>query len=204
MGLLRDIFGRSKNEIWEIFSREIDANFIEGGFWRGDKVVAKVNEWTVTLDTYDSGGETSSIYTRIRAPYVNKDGFRFKFYRKTNFSDLGKLVGMQNIEIGIPSFDKKYIIQGNNQQKVKELFANQKIRGLIETQSTIYFKVKDDDGIQSEIDFPDCVDILYFEAAGVINDIDRLKKLFTLFVEILNQLCLIGSACRDNPKTDVN
>lgn len=171
MGLLRDIFGPSQKEIWEKLSNEIHANFVDGGFWRGDKVVAKVGEWTVTLDTFTvSNGKTSTTYTRIRAPYVNKDGFRFKIYRKSIFSDLGKLFGMQDIEIGIPMFDEEFIIQGNDLQKVKDFFSNPKICELIETQPDIYFTVKDDEGWFGA-EFPAGIDELYFQVVGVIKDV---------------------------------
>jgi hypothetical protein len=48
------------------------------------------------------------------------------------------------------------------------------------------------------------VDELYFQAVEVIKDMERLKSLFDLLAEILNQLCLIGSAYQDNPGFDLN
>lgn len=111
----------SKKEIWQKLCPEIGGTFVDGGFWKGDKVVAKVNEWTVTLDTYTiSTGRVGLAYTRMRAPYINKDGFRFKLYRKSMLSGLGKLFGMQDIKVGTSFLDDKYIIQGNNSQKVQD------------------------------------------------------------------------------------
>jgi len=64
MGFLRQLFGPSKEEVWRQLCQEIGADFVEGGFWRGDKVVAKVKEWTLTLDTYTvSTGKSSTTYT---------------------------------------------------------------------------------------------------------------------------------------------
>lgn len=200
MGILRQVFGPSKKEIWEKLSREIQGQYVAGGFWKGDKVVARAGEWSVTLDTYTvSDGKTSTTYTRMRAPFINKDGFKFKIYRKNIFSEVGKFFGMQDIEIGIPTFDEKFIIKGNNEFKVKELFANSTIRELIEKQQSIYFSVKDDEG-RFGPSFPEGVDELYFQVVGVIKDPDRLKSLYDLFAEILNQLCYIGSAYEDAPK----
>ncbi len=48
-------------------------------------------------------------------------------------------------------------------------------------------------------DFPDGVDELYFNVAGVIKDTQRLKQIFELFAEVLNHLCHIGSAYEDDP-----
>ena len=38
MGLLRELFGSSREEIWRQLSTEIGADFVAGGFWKGDNV----------------------------------------------------------------------------------------------------------------------------------------------------------------------
>jgi hypothetical protein len=199
MSFLRQVFGPSQQEVWQQLCSEIGADFIEGGFWRGDKVQARVKEWVITLDTYTvSNGKTSTTYTRMRAPYVNSDGFRFTIYRKGLFSELGRLLGMQDIEIGDPEFDRDFIIKGNNEAQVLALFANPKIRQLIQAQPSIYLQVKDDEGWFSQ-SFPEGVDELYFQVIGIIKDVERLKSLYELFAETLDHLCHIGSAYERGP-----
>jgi hypothetical protein len=194
MGVLRKIFGPSQAEIWQQLCKEIGADFVKGGLWKGNKVQAYVGEWTVTLDTYTvSNGKTLTTYTRIRAPYVNMDGFRFTIYRKTLFSDLGKFFGMQDIEIGDPEFDRDFIIKSNTAPKAMALFSNQKIRRLIQAQPSILLQVKGDESWFGT-SFPQGVDELYFQVPGVIKDLERLKALYELFAEVLNHLCHIGSA----------
>ncbi len=203
MGILREIFGPSKKEIWKSLSEQIGSQFVEGGFFSADKVVARVKDWTVTLDTYTvSTGKSSNTYTRMRAPYVNKDGFSFKIYRKGIFSGLGKALGGQDVEVGFPEFDEDFIIKGNDEQKLRTLFANSKIRQLIELQPDICLEIKDDEGWFAK-SFPEGVDELYFCVVGVIKDIDLLKALFDLYAEVLNQLCLMGSAYESNPHVEL-
>ena len=204
MGVLKELFEPSKDEVWRQLSQEISADFIEGGFWRGSKIRATVKEWTVTLDTFTvSTGETSITYTRMRAPYVNKDGFRFNIYRTGFFNELGKLLGMQDIEVGYPEFDNEFIIQGNDANKLRLLFADPTIRQLIEAQPAISLEVKDDEGWFGA-HFPQGVDELYFQVVGVIKEIERLKLLYELFARILNHLCNIGSAYEDDPQIEVS
>jgi hypothetical protein len=203
MGMLREIFGPNKDEVWRQLSKEISADFIEGGFWRGSKIEATAKEWTVTLDTYTvSNGKTHITYTRMRAPYLNKDGFRFKVYRKGCFSALGKLLGMQDIEVDYPAFDNEFIIQGNDEKKLRLLFANPTIRQLIEAQPAISLEVKDDEGWFGT-HFPEGVDELYFQVVGVIKDVERLKLLYLLFAETLDHLCNIDSAYKDDPRVEL-
>ena len=171
---------------WRTLSSEIGAEFIEGGFLRSAKVVAKVKDWTITLDTFTESGEGgSTTYTRIRAPYMSGDGFQFKIYRKGFVSKLGKHLGMQDSEIGHPEFDRDFIIKSNEASKVRALFANPQIRQLIQAQPSIYFKLT-----RSK---------LYFKATGVIKDVARLKALFELFEETLQQLSDMGSAYETKP-----
>jgi len=199
MGFLRKMFGPRKEEVWRKLCDEVGADFVKGGFWKGDKVVARVEEWAITLDTYtQSSGKHSTTYTRMRAPYVNKDGFRFGIYRKGFLSGLGKKLGMQDIEVGYAEFDRDFIIKGNDESKVRALCANPRIRELIKAQPSIHFQVKDDEGWFRK-SFPEGVDELHFQVTGVIKDIERLKSLYELFAVTLNHLCQVGSAYEDDP-----
>jgi len=197
-------FGPSKDEVWRQLGEEIGAEFVEGGFWKGgSKVQVHVGPWTVTLDTHtDSSTDHSVHYTRMRAPYVNPEGFRFTIYRKGFFSDLGKLLGMQDIEVGDPEFDEAFIIKGNDEHRLQVLFADSKIRQMIQDQPQIRLEVKDSEG-WSGPKFPENVDELHFQVVGVIKDVDRLKALFDLFAAVLNQLCKIGSAYKQEPGVEV-
>lgn len=48
MSFLRQIFGPSKEEVWQQLCNEIGAEFVNGGFWGGDKVQAQVKQWIIT------------------------------------------------------------------------------------------------------------------------------------------------------------
>lgn len=199
MSFLRKIFGPNQEEVWQQLCNEIGGNFIKGGFWKGDKVTVKVKEWTITLDTYTvSTGKSSVTYTRMRAPYVNVDGFQFKIYRKNIFSNLGIMLGMDDVEVGYPDFDNDFIIKGNDSTKVITFFSNPKIRQLIQLQPEISFEIKDDEGWFGA-QFPEGVDELYFQVNGIIKDVERLKNLYELFAETLNHLCQISSAYENDP-----
>ena len=147
---------------------------------------------------HHSNGKTSISYTRMRAPYVNKDGFRFRIYRRGWLSELGKYLGMQDIEVGHPEFDRDFIIKGNDESKVRALFANTRIRQLIQAEPSIHLQVKDDDGWFGA-SFPEGVDELRLELPGMITDVAHLRRLYELFAETLNHLCHIGSAYEDDP-----
>ena len=170
------VLSRQKRDAaWMQLASEIGAEFIKGGFMRTSKVEAHVKEWTVTLDTHSvPSGDSSDTYTRIRAPFENKDGLQFTVARKGLVSKLDKALGAKDIETGDAEFDRDFYIRGKDEAKIRALFANMRIRQLIEGQKSIRLGVKDSD--------------LVFEAQGVIKDVERLKSLFELFREMLTQL----------------
>jgi hypothetical protein len=105
---------------------------------------------------------------------------------------------MQDIEIGDPEFDDAFIIKGNDEDRVRALFSDPKIRQMIHAQPDIRLEMKDSEGWFGP-KFSENVDELHFQVFGVIKDVERLKGLFDLFAAVLNQLCRIGSAYKQEP-----
>ena len=200
MNALRKMFGPSKEEIWRQLCAATGADYVQGGFWKGDKVQVAHGEWTITLDTYVvSTGKVVVHFTRLRAPYVNPDRFRFTIYRRGLFSDIAKWLGMQDVVVGHEDFDRDFIIKGTEEKRLRALFDNPRLRELIAAQPKIHLTVKDDEGVFGPA-FPDDTDELHFHVSEIIKDVERLKLLFELFAETLDQLCRIGSAYAEAPK----
>jgi hypothetical protein len=138
----------------------------------------------------------------MRAPFVDPEGFRFTVYRKGIFSDIGKWFGMQDLEIGDEAFDRDFILKSDQEPKLRELLGSTRIRELIGQQPQIYFAVKDDEGFFRS-SFPEGVDELYFQVVGIVKDVERLKLLYELFAETLDQLCRIGAANENPPNVSL-
>jgi len=194
------IFGPSIKEVWKELSEEINASFIEGSFFKGSRIEYKHNNWTIFLDTYTvSTGKSSTTYTRMRAPFINQKKFIFKVHRKGVFSNIGKALGMQDIEIGYDYFDKGYIIKGNDEILLRRFFQNHNIRNLIDKQSRILLEIKHNEG-RFGPKFNDDESELYFVAVGVIKDKERLKDLFELFVKVINEFEMMGITVNQTPE----
>ena len=215
MNLLKRVFGPRQKDVWKQLSDELGANFIKGGFLKSSKVEGKVENWTITLDTFSvSTGKSTVVFTRMRAPFSNSDGFRFLLYRKSMLSAVGKFFGMQDVEVGgpkfesleplfglpsyidpriiesgDPEFDRDFIIKSNNEEKVRMLFKQLKIRELLQSQPTIELQIKDKGGGIHE---------LYFQVTGVIKDLGRLRLLFELYAEMLKRMHSLGSASEES------
>lgn len=188
-----------QEEAWEQLSREIGAQFIKGELGKGDKVVAMEKQWAITLTAFTElvskwGGGILSVQiprtedehtAYMGAPYLSKDGFAFEIYFEGG--RLGKLPGVQNVEVRYPDFAPDFYIRGNNESKVQALFANPKIRQLILDQVPVGFGTGEKGhGLR-------------YQLSGLVTNIPLLKTLFELFAETLNQLYRIGSAQEEKP-----
>ncbi len=160
---------------WKQFASEIGAEFVEGGFFRTSKVQARVKQWTVTLDTYSvSSGDSNETYTRMKSSIQDKDGFWFTIFQTGLVAKLDKALGVQKIDVGDSEFDQAFTIRSNNESRVQSLFSNLKIRQMIQAQKSITLAIRKNE--------------LRLETRGVVRDVERLKPLFELFKEMLNQL----------------
>ncbi len=198
--MLHSLFGPSKDEIWKQIAKDIGGEFIDGGFWGKDELRYDHGQWELLLDTFTrSHGKTSSRYTRMRVPFLNKDELKFHIYREGFFSGIGKFFGMQDLQIRDSRFNERFIIQGNNKKKIEDLLSDYKLKMLFEMVPDVSIKIEADSGWLGK-KYPAGVDVLYFERRGILKDKETLKLLFQLFTTVLDRLVHIDSAYEDDPK----
>ncbi len=194
-----------RDDVWNQLAKEIGGQFLNattdyaylGGI--GATVHLKVEEWSIGLEAYKQPSNEEDRFLpeiiRMRAPYNDKDSFRFEVSRKTLLSGLGKFFGMQDTEIDDPAFDKEFIIKCNDDAKARALFANLKIKQILQSQPYVLFQNGEGGSLpgstllntaNTELRF-----LLRYDQA---DDRALLKSLFELFSETLRQLRTIGSA----------
>jgi hypothetical protein len=201
-------FGDHHEQMWQEMATAMGGDFINEEGWSKDEVRIKDGPWTVYLDIVSHCGYRSEAkYTRIRAPFVNKDGFRFNIHQRGHFEAVLQAIGIDKflgsaIEIGIEEIDKRLVVHANDEVKIRKLLASHRIRALAQGRLEMNLQVKPNDGDFGP-EFPDGVDELYLEVEDVVTDVDMLKGLFVLFAEILHHLCHIDSAYEDDPHLEL-
>ena len=193
-------------EVWSQLAEEIGGQFwaaahefiTRGGV--GHTVHLKVEQWSILLEAFKEergvdDPETGIEQVRMRAPYEDKDGFRFTIYRGHLLTGLGKLFGAQDVETGDPAFDDEFVIKSNDEAKARDLFANPKLRQLIRAQPYVRFQAGDSEAPPgSPLLGAASAELYYLLRDDQTKDIARLKSLFELFAETLRQLRAVGSA----------
>jgi hypothetical protein len=199
---MRSWFGPSREEIWRQLSERLNARYVDGGFWKGDKVEASHGDWTITLDSYVvSTGKTTFVYTRMTAPFLNTDAFRFTIARAGFLTPIAKLFGMQDIEVGDEAFDDAFVIRSNDEDRVKTLLASGRLRTLLQELPEVHLTIKGGDKWY-ERRLPPEVDALEFTVMGLVKDLDKLEAMYRLLAEALDGLCRVGSAYERAPVLD--
>ena len=199
MGRFARWFGLDYEDAWRALAVEMEGRFREGGWTNRTRVDVDVGEWTFTLDVYVvSTGKSSTTYTRLRAPYVNPSGFRFKVFPEGLFARIGKRFGMQDVVIGVPVFDDAWIVQGNDEPRLRTLFSSNEIRVLLASVGNVSFEAKDDEGWFGR-KFPRGVDELCLTTLGVVKNVERLRLFFQLFATTLVRLAESGDATTEGP-----
>ncbi|RMG45294.1 MAG: DUF3137 domain-containing protein [Acidobacteria bacterium] len=169
------------------------------GEWDGSPLRVRSGPFSIVVDVHaDVAGFSSRVITRIRAPYVNRDGFRFRLRRRSLMLDLAKHLGMEDVEIGDPEFDREFIVQGNSKEELRRLLGCERLRRDLVEAPVELLEVRDDEGWFGP-DFPGEVDELYLQADGRITEPDKIDRLYRPFAETLDRLCQIGSAYRSDP-----
>jgi hypothetical protein len=193
-------FGPNRDDVWRELSQELKGEFIEARFWRGRecKVRARVGCWTATLETGFSDEEDAGV-TRLRAPFLNPEGFRFSVHRKVFLSRLGKQLGtLQDLDLGDPEFGEAFVVQGSDEEKVRALLSDLAFRRKLLAEPKLrlfvspigsWFGPKPEPGVEA----------LQLQLAGKVGDLDRLRQMFRIFAAALDRLCAIGVTRMEMP-----
>ena len=177
MAYFKSLFGPSREAIWTALRAQIGGEVIRGS-WGGERLQVQADDWTVTLDEYTVAVMVGRVpvsipHTRMRAPFPNPSGFRFSIHRASVFSYLGTLLGMQDIQVGHPEFDESFVIKGNNESAVLSLCSSERLRALVTAQPKFQLSIQDDEGWFGT-KYPPGVDVLVFDVADKIRDVERL------------------------------
>ncbi len=208
MTLKDELFGPKKEEVYEQLAIDLNGKFTRGDFTNPVKVDIPFKNWTITLDTkvimeiinVSSGNPYggNAEYTRVRAPFVKIGNFQFAITNTSTLDSFAKLLGAQAIIIGDENFDNLFMIQGNDELKVKHLFSNSIIRQLLIELVNINLTIRTEEGLFGS-PLPENVNEIFFKSEDVIVEVNKLKLLTQLFSEILEQLTKIGVAKNDKP-----
>ncbi|MEO0897985.1 MAG: hypothetical protein AAFY71_16370 [Bacteroidota bacterium] len=207
MSIFGNLFGPGRKDVWNQLAQELQAEYDEGGFLEKESFRYQYKDWELVLDLHDmeqtyasedTTGQHYTTYTRLRAPFYNPLNLHFRITHEGFFTPIGKFLGMQDIQIGYPHFDKRFLIKGNHEGKIQELFQDENLQDLLHKYEFSELIVLKDSGWFSR-SYPEHVNVLSFDHAGVIKDMPTLKNMFATLEALLDRMVEIEVAAPDKP-----
>lgn len=187
--------------VWMDLAEESQGKFVEEQ--SQFKVRVPMNPWTVTFQMHSKSGMADKDETKILLPFISKFDFSFAIYPQTKIAEVQKHFGLQDIIVGYPEFDSQFIVKGNDENKVRKLFASDNLRELIELQKSVRLSILKGAELKPYGNVPNGVNILLFEEEGAINSFDRLVSLIELMRAAMSQLSELGVASEKDPNFEI-
>lgn len=175
-------------DVWRQLSEQLGADFVDRQGWRQDKIIAHHDGWTVTLDVHSEPRyRHEMLYTRFRAAYRNPRGLRFNIYHQGIWSTIAAALGGQDVKTGDAELDKRFIVKANDEQAIRRLLADERLRRMLLRDDDVHLHVRDS-GDWFAQQFPEGIDELVLEVEGRVEDLPRLRRLYELLAHMLHLL----------------
>jgi hypothetical protein len=140
----------------------------------------------LTLDTFTrSSGKHSTTYTRVVIRVNNTAAIRLVLHEEGLLSPVGKLLGLQDIQVGDQDLDRRFIIQGQPEDIIARLLSLGGLRDKLLQARSLNIKVEGQE--------------LHFEQRGVELNVDYLQYLFDLLSELVEEIEQVGGPSFTQP-----
>jgi hypothetical protein len=134
--------GETENEVWD----QVAADLGEGEQFVYDynAILAQGDKRTELIIEIDPGGGFEGGYenTAFCAELADAQNFRFAVHVDHFIDDIGKFLGMQDVEVGYPELDHHLIIKTNDETKIKALFTDSETRAVFEKLDNFDFGIR--------------------------------------------------------------
>ena len=183
------ITGETEDEIW----KQISADLADISYPLMYNANIRYNDKTVFLNIendpgggFESGFQ-STIFTAAIPVHLTffssqldeQKGFRLALHDENFIDKLGKFFGIEDVQTGFEEFDKKLIIKTNDVEKVRILFADEKVREVFQMLGSFNLHV-------AHYDHVDRHSALELTIDRDILNIEELRKIYIAFVSVLN------------------
>jgi len=193
---IKELFGPKKKVVWAEYAQQRNLELFESKKGSVQRIEIPHHELIIHLDTYVVHTGNSMIpYTRLRLPFNQKKDFDFRIFRSHMLTGFWKLFKYQDVEIGNPDFDHKFVVKGSDERMLKDMFRDHMYRKLISNEKQFELKIhKPKSRVAKKL--PEGVGELYYHVVGFIKDPVKLDHLGQMMKSTADQLEKIGVLSR--------
>jgi hypothetical protein len=173
---------------WEEFARKHNGKY---QYDYRDFVKVNYKEFEINLDQhmhYINAGSGYEMYVlRIQCEFPNLSDFRFRLTPESWVEKIGKLFGLQDIQIHDFRFDKKHLIKSNDPDKITRILNSESLKIGLSQVPLIRLELTDNKCLFDEKAAEGNV-LLYFASELKVKKVSELNEHFDLFLKILKEL----------------
>ena len=114
------VFHAHRDQELKRFAASWKGRIHPGGFFEPPGVSFRLEDLPASIDFTQHGDDPTQTHFTVPLTTVR---LRLELRPQTSMRQLGKYLGMQDIEIGDPEFDAAFIIQGSNPRLIEEFLA---------------------------------------------------------------------------------
>jgi hypothetical protein len=133
--------GKTEAEVW----KQIDVDLGNGeDVYDYNVIIAQGDKKINLIIEIDLGGGFEGGYanTGFSTQIIPDKGFTFAVHHDDFIDDIGKFLGMQDVEVGYPELDHALVIKTNDDEKVRLLFTDSNVRAVLEKLSDFDFGIR--------------------------------------------------------------
>ncbi len=192
---------KTRDELFDKLAEALGGDYRHRGSLFGDRTEVELrhHDWHLFVDTIQRC-EPPVTLTRLRAPYANKDGFRFALHRRTWLDRIADALGKHRMHDH--SIDDRFAGTTTDEVELERFTSTPLVQELLRNMPVIHFEVKPDEGLFGA-HFPDGVDELCIWTEE-LRDLRTLAHCVELFGGALDGLCDLGSADEHDPGVDLS
>lgn len=167
-----------KKSTWEELSENLGGVYTRATFLKPEKVDFEYQNIKIVLDSYMvMVGNAPITYTRVRSIFKNPRQLKLKLYKEGFLSQIGKMLGMQDIVVNDVELDQRYIIKGNDEVIIGKLLTDYRLKQLLISDKPVELEINNKDKCLIEED----ESLVSFQATGLIKDLDQLNHIMEIF-----------------------
>lgn len=178
-------------DVWESFAAEVGGTWSAGSFGDPPRIEVPHAHGPILIErdvTMVMTGKVmipvvSTTFTANR-PTVPEQ--RFSISRASFASSVAEWFGRLDIQVDDEQFDEAFVLKGETADFVRSLFADETLRALFLINFEGALALKDDKVLFS--DPTPGIDPLELSVPGLVDDRDRLRRLYTLFEATLSRV----------------
>ena len=192
MTFLRKLFA-PREQVWKPHCDGIGGRYVEGGFWKGDRVEIPHRDWTLTLRADTGGGESRLVSTRLSAEAESAGAGEFMLWLARGWPGqkalhlAARLPGAGIREADVPGLADRCLALTSDVERAKIVFGSPELQALVNDQPELLLLING----TSRCSRPGRVGVSV-AAPGVLEDAVRLKPLVALSRQLLDALSESG------------